>query len=183
MERKPLDTVRSGNMKIYTILKNLVQSIKSSLAEAKDYADARGDYIVEEGKSGIWYYKKWASGEAECWGKNSVVSVIRTAWGSIYQTSPNNIGGDTYPSNLFIEAPDVWISIDWLDAACMPFTATTGTATKAPTYGAIRGTQSATSGVSVRYYLFAKGLWKTFEQVGGVIHNILTALSGRRCFA
>lgn len=27
-------------MKVYTILRNLVQSIKSSLAEAKDYADA-----------------------------------------------------------------------------------------------------------------------------------------------
>lgn len=30
-------------MRIYTILRNLVQSIKSSLAEAKDYADAVAD--------------------------------------------------------------------------------------------------------------------------------------------
>lgn len=25
------------------------------------------DYVVEEGVSGIWYYKKWNSGKAECW--------------------------------------------------------------------------------------------------------------------
>lgn len=160
-------------MKVYTVLRNLSQGIKNALQESKDYTDARGDYIVEEGTSGIWTYRKWASGIAECWGKNSVVSVIRTAWGSIYQTSPNNIGGDTYPSNLFTSAPQVWMSVDWLDSACIPFTATTGTATKAPTYGAIRGTQTSTSGASVRYYILARGLWKAFEQVGGVILNLL----------
>lgn len=26
------------------------------------------DYIVEQGTSGIWTYRKWASGVAECWG-------------------------------------------------------------------------------------------------------------------
>lgn len=27
------------------------------------------DYIVEQGKSGVWTYRKWASGVAECWGQ------------------------------------------------------------------------------------------------------------------
>ena len=27
------------------------------------------DYIVEQGTSGIWYYRKWSSGLAEYWGK------------------------------------------------------------------------------------------------------------------
>lgn len=26
------------------------------------------DYIVEQGQSGIWMYRKWSSGVAECWG-------------------------------------------------------------------------------------------------------------------
>lgn len=30
-------------------------------------ADLGADYIVEQGKSGIWTYRKWASGLAECW--------------------------------------------------------------------------------------------------------------------
>ena len=30
-------------------------------------ADLGADYIVEQGTSGIWYYRKWSSGIAECW--------------------------------------------------------------------------------------------------------------------
>lgn len=30
-----------------------------------------GDYIVSQGTSGIWTYRKWASGVAECWGQPS----------------------------------------------------------------------------------------------------------------
>ena len=29
------------------------------------------DYVIEEGTSGIWTYRKWASGIAECWGTYS----------------------------------------------------------------------------------------------------------------
>ena len=34
-------------------------------------ADLGADYIVEQGKSGVWTYRKWASGVAECWGQPS----------------------------------------------------------------------------------------------------------------
>lgn len=27
------------------------------------------DYVVEQGTSGIWTYRKWSSGFAECWGR------------------------------------------------------------------------------------------------------------------
>lgn len=30
------------------------------------------DFIVEEGSSANWYYRKWDSGFAECWGKHQV---------------------------------------------------------------------------------------------------------------
>ena len=29
------------------------------------------DYVVEQGTSGLWTYRKWASGVAECWGQPS----------------------------------------------------------------------------------------------------------------
>lgn len=35
------------------------------------------DYVVEQGTSGIWTYRKWASGVAECW--TTKVSVTLTA--------------------------------------------------------------------------------------------------------
>lgn len=41
------------------------------------------DYVVEQGTSGIWTYRKWSSGIAECWGIG-LVNGTWTAWGSIY---------------------------------------------------------------------------------------------------
>ena len=32
------------------------------------------DYVVETGNTGIWYYRKWNSGYAECWGNMSTHS-------------------------------------------------------------------------------------------------------------
>ncbi len=40
-------------------LNGLIQSVKARTQ----------DYIVAEGKSGIWTWRKWANGIAECWGK------------------------------------------------------------------------------------------------------------------
>lgn len=41
-----------------------------ALKSDKTYVDARtSDYIVEQGTSGIWGYRKWADGTAECWGR------------------------------------------------------------------------------------------------------------------
>ena len=45
------------------------------------------DYIVEQGISGIWTYRKWESGIAECWGRFSHSSVaITSRWGSTYES-------------------------------------------------------------------------------------------------
>lgn len=43
------------------------------LEEDKVDKAALADYIVEEGTNGIWTYRKWDSGIAECWGRFRVV--------------------------------------------------------------------------------------------------------------
>lgn len=50
MERIALDTVGRCIMKLYTILRNLIQSIKNALQEAKDYTDSKqqtGSFTVK----------------------------------------------------------------------------------------------------------------------------------------
>lgn len=43
------------------------------------------DYIVEQGTSGIWTYRKWNSGIAECWGSRVITGVkVDQAWGNLY---------------------------------------------------------------------------------------------------
>lgn len=67
------------------------------------------DYIVEQGTepmgtNGTWYWSKWKSGKAECYGtRNFGKMAINTAWGGMYIVS-----GDykqAFPTGLFIEAP------------------------------------------------------------------------------
>lgn len=63
------------------------------------------DYIVEQGTSGIWAYRKWNSGIAECWGTISAGSIaMTTAEGYGYYSSLTTY---YYPSPLFVSAPTV----------------------------------------------------------------------------
>lgn len=41
----------------------------------------KADYIVEQGISGIWTYRKWSSGIAECWGRAADITVP-SGWSS-----------------------------------------------------------------------------------------------------
>ena len=50
--------------------------------------DALSDFVIEEGTSGIWAYRKWASGIYECWGEYSgSVSVSNHLSGAYYSNS------------------------------------------------------------------------------------------------
>ena len=42
-------------------------------------ADELGDYVVEQGKSGIWTYRKWNSGLGEYWGREEGFT-LETGW-------------------------------------------------------------------------------------------------------
>ena len=35
-----------------------------------------GDFVIEQGKNGIWTYRKWSSGVAECWGSTTIAGVV-----------------------------------------------------------------------------------------------------------
>lgn len=43
-----------------------------------------GDYVIEEGTEGIWTYRKWNSGIAECWGEPQSGALTMSASGSVY---------------------------------------------------------------------------------------------------
>lgn len=68
------------------------------------------DYIVEQGTSGIWTYRKWASGVAECWGVYTISNAVcNTAWGQIYETA--NYYYTSFPSGLFAATPVTNLSV------------------------------------------------------------------------
>lgn len=64
--------------------------------------------VVESGTSGIWTYRKWSNGLAECWGRSSLgTKAITTRYGNGYYASANTIN---FPSNFFNNVPTVTIS-------------------------------------------------------------------------
>lgn len=46
------------------------------------------DYIVEQGTTNGWLWRKWAGGIAECWRVLTLTGAFTNAWGSLYETYP-----------------------------------------------------------------------------------------------
>ena len=67
------------------------------------FAAINEDFIVEQGTSGIWTYRKWDSGISECWGHYTWNITSWTAWGGFYYS--NSAASQVYPTNLFIDEP------------------------------------------------------------------------------
>ena len=70
--------------------------------KAELLGDLAADYIVEQGVSGIWTYRKWAGGVAECWGEVIVNTAITEKLGAMaFAITPYF----AWPSGLFSTAP------------------------------------------------------------------------------
>lgn len=114
------------------------------------------DYVVEQGTSGIWTYRKWYSGIAECWGEYYVSSASYSSWGSIYSL---DVLGVAYPTGLFNAKP-----LCVAQAHCAggnsvsSINSSEGTSTTSPAVTVIRGTTTSATAVYVIYQ--AKGTWK-----------------------
>ena len=67
------------------------------------------DFVVETGTeamgtNGTWYWSKWASGKAECYGLRNYGNMgVSTAWGSVYISEPFT---QSLPFGLFKTTPD-----------------------------------------------------------------------------
>lgn len=67
------------------------------------------DFVVETGtdamgSNGTWYWAKWASGRAECYGQRNYGNMgVSTALGSLYKSSEFT---QSLPSGLFADAPE-----------------------------------------------------------------------------
>ena len=61
------------------------------------------DYVVAEGTSGNWRYRKWNSGIAECW-TTSLLNITGNLWGNLMGGYGFYVSYD-FPSGLFISPP------------------------------------------------------------------------------
>lgn len=88
-----------------------MNSTDMTAQEVQDFVDnleggggsGTADRVIEQGTSGIWTYRKWESGIAECWGVITWTVTSWSTWGSLYYS--NYSGTVNYPNGLFISVP------------------------------------------------------------------------------
>ena len=86
------------------------------------------DYIVEQGKSGSWTYRKWNSGVSECWG---TLSGTLAPTGNASGLSGLSVfaGSVAFPADLFVDIPSVTYNCRIGDGYSFPADAETSTIT------------------------------------------------------
>ena len=60
------------------------------------------DFVIEQGESGGWTYRKWSSGRAEAYKQTDKTVMVNTAQGAMYRSDAMN---ENLPAGLFAETP------------------------------------------------------------------------------
>lgn len=117
------------------------------------------DFIVEAGTSGIWSYRKWNSGFAECWGRKTVNVAVNVAWGSLYVSG--------YLGDSMVDLPFTFKEVPMINANLSAngaggFLIASGsvpaTTTSTGGYEIARGTVGAANNYVINYDV--RGRWK-----------------------
>ncbi len=116
---------------------------------------AEQDYIVEQGTDGIWTYRKWASGIAECWGNTILENVDcgKNHYSGFYYSDGVSI---PFPTGLFIDNPTTMF--DGGSQSYINFIRDFGS-NQNNAYFLVAGLMDS-SDATVRMKIQAKGRWK-----------------------
>ena len=68
------------------------------------------DFVIQQGTSGVWTYRRWKSGIAECWCRKTVSTALNNAWGSLYTSGSLTTLNVSFPFT-FAEVPTVTVSL------------------------------------------------------------------------
>lgn len=110
------------------------------------------DYVIDEGTSGSWEYRKWNSGRYECW-KRAVgqADATYTAWGSLFY---KDVAAGSFPIT-FASQPTVLITPYGSQAYVL---GCYGISTSS--LGTIRFGHNGTSKADAYANVYAFGYWK-----------------------
>lgn len=114
------------------------------------------DYIVEQGTSGIWTYRKWNSGIAEAWGNTSVTVVTQTAYGGGFYNG--SVFEQGLPTGLFLTTPHASMSVYQTSDAQLYFPAISVTRANQLYYSILSTKSNASATIGVGFRL--TGRWR-----------------------
>ena len=112
-------------------------------------------FVTECGTSGIWTYRKWSNGIAECWGTSDEVTVTTwNSWGGMY-TAANVIKAYNYPFT-FKSIPALQITYRAVAMGGLHYVESTGTTTATPAVSIMRGTSATGLKGCAHFYAIGK---------------------------
>lgn len=112
------------------------------------------DILEAQGTSGVWTFRKWKSGIAECWGTPSIQSGAWNGSSNLYYTTKSV----SLPSGLFTGSPNVMLTVREAGGAAVT------PATTVPSAGSFSATfvrfYGGTDDVLLTLAAYAIGRWK-----------------------
>lgn len=128
--------------------------------------------VIESGTDGIWTYRKWSDGTAECWG---VFSNTTSHYATVFGGYGYNSGTVNFPQNLFQSAP-----IPTFSARIGNGFAVTGTQTNSLTNTSSNfyAVSSASGSQTCYWYIYLVGKWATLDPSSSTLN--ITGFSQRQ---
>lgn len=81
-------------------------------------ADPEADYVVEMGKSGMWSYRKWKSGLAECWGTQKISTLVSESFaGGVLYHDNTKMSAIKYPTQIGFISDELPVEVASLRSA------------------------------------------------------------------
>ncbi len=116
------------------------------------------DFVVSQGKSGIWIFRKWKSGIAECWGRKSITVDVSNTWGNLFTSGTLTALNITFPFT-FSSIPIIQVSLTTNGAGAIlmvPGNATGASKTSTGVFEICRGTAVNGQTYIINYYVIGQ---------------------------
>lgn len=120
------------------------------------------DFVIERGQTamgsnGMWYWQKWKSGKAECWGQRNFGRMAITGeWGILFESAELT---QDFPTGLFSVTPTCQITIAYLNGngGWLENGVTRATASHSQGFQIVRPTSTTVTSSYIDFY--AVGVW------------------------
>lgn len=161
---KPADTDNLFDVKWATRIRDTLTVNKNATVGGLTIGNNPvNDYVIAQGRSGIWTYRKWNSGFAECWCTASNKVATDTKWGNVYYYQALQ-GGYALPFTFiqtgnFQDDPQGFVDIQTPGGNYSFQIANRCTTTAAPKGYVICPVQQ-TSGIETYFTFYIRGRWK-----------------------
>lgn len=161
---KPADTDNLFDVKWATRIRDTLTVNKNATVGGLTIGNNPvNDYVIAQGRSGIWTYRKWNSGFAECWCTSSNKVATDTKWGNVYYYQALQ-GGYALPFTFiqtgdFQDDPQGFVDIQTPGGNYSFQIANRCTTTAAPK-GYVMCPVQQTSGIETYFTFYIRGRWK-----------------------